>query len=261
MITGASGGLGRALADFFAARNWTVFATDSEMSEGMDDLPVSGVIPLKMDVTSDDSVQGVCRFLRDRNITLGLIINNAGIDRYFPLSEAPVEWFREVFEVNVFGAYRVNQVFLPILQKPGGRIVHIGSESLNLTVPFLTYPLSKRLLEGYAKVLRQELKYSGVDVVVIRPGAIETPLLKIVRELSATPVNWKLAPQFTKFAEGAASEIGKTISPDRAAEFIHKISVIRHPSSVYRINNRLQLRIAALLPFSWIEKIIRKRLS
>ncbi len=156
LITGASGGLGMAMASHFARQGWLVIATDA--SEPRDEVRrnTAGIFVVRMDVTSDESVGKVFRLVEKMGVTLSLIINNAGIDRYFPLSEAPVERFREVFEVNVFGAYRVNQAFRPLLKSPGGRIVHIGSESLNLTVPFLTYPLSKKLLEGYAKVLRQE---------------------------------------------------------------------------------------------------------
>jgi NAD(P)-dependent dehydrogenase (short-subunit alcohol dehydrogenase family) len=261
LITGASGGLGMAMARHFAGQGWLVFATDG--CEPRDEVRrnTAGIIVVRMDVTSDESVRKVFRLVEKMGVTLSLIINNAGIDRYFPLSEAPVERFREVFEVNVFGAYRVNQVFLPLLKRPGGRIVHIGSESLHLTVPFLTYPLSKKLLEGYAKVLRQELAFSGIDVVVIRPGAINTRLLQQVKDLGKDEGNWKLMPQFRRFAQGASREIGKTFSPERVAWFVYQKSIEPNPSAVYRINNQMQLRIAALLPFSWIEKIVRKRLS
>jgi NAD(P)-dependent dehydrogenase (short-subunit alcohol dehydrogenase family) len=260
LITGAAGGLGNALVHLFSQEGWRVIACDTNITadeSGENDQ----IIPIRMDVTSDESVLTVFNRLKSAGITLDLIINNAGIDRYFPLSEAPVKRFREVFEVNVFGAYRVNQVLLPLMKKPGGRIVHVGSESLNLTVPFLTYPLSKKLLEGYAKVLRQELHFQGIDVVVIRPGAIETPLLKQVRELDPAKEAWNLADQFGMFAAGAAKEIGKTISPRAAATFIYRKSIISHPSAVYRINNSLQLRVASILPFCWLEKIVRKRLS
>jgi NAD(P)-dependent dehydrogenase (short-subunit alcohol dehydrogenase family) len=261
LITGASGGLGKAMSILYAAKGWHVYACDVAKPFPVEFQGADGISFFEMDVTSDRSVKAVFEKLQSDKVVLDVIINNAGIDRYFPLSEAPVECFREVFEVNVFGVYRVNQVFLPLLKSPGGRIVHIGSESLNLTVPFLSYPLSKKLLEGYAKVLRQELKFSGVDVVVIRPGAIETPLLNQVKTLSSVRENWKLAPQFRKFAEGAVKEIGKVIRPEEVAEFVYKKSIIPDPSAVYRINNSLQLRIAALLPFRLLEKIVGKRLS
>lgn len=261
LITGSSGGLGRALAEKFLKEGWTVIATDlDELSMADLDLRQKAWV-IRMDVASDASVREVFNRLSGANLKIDLIINNAGIDRYFPLSESPVENFKKVFDVNLFGAYRVNQIFLPLVKKPGGRIIHIGSESLNLTVPFMTYPITKKALENYAKALRLELGFHGIDVVVIRPGAIRTPLLEQVSKIKDLSMDWNLSAQFTKFADGAAKEIGKTITPQKAAEFIYRISVVRHPASVYKINNSLQLRIAALLPFSILEKIIRSRLK
>jgi NAD(P)-dependent dehydrogenase (short-subunit alcohol dehydrogenase family) len=260
LITGAAHGLGLALAYKYLTSGWHVIAAD------IDDLSMAWMLEhklamvVKMDVTSDVSVNSAFSLIRDENIVIDLIINNAGIDRYFPLSEAPVDQFRQVFEVNVFGGYRVNQTFLPILRQPGGRIIHISSESLNIAGPFMPYPLSKKLVEGYAKALRTELRFSGIDVVIIRPGAIRTRLLESVSNLNPDEGKWRLEKQFRKFAATASKEIGKIISPEEAASFIYKVSHIPRPASVYKINNMLQLRIAALLPFRWIEKIIYGKL-
>ncbi|MEI7490265.1 MAG: SDR family NAD(P)-dependent oxidoreductase [Bacteroidota bacterium] len=275
LITGAGRGLGKALALRFLSRDWKVIATDLETPEYGDfqSSPLfkgqpgrkSLLQPLKMDVSSDESVASAFVVLKAEDCKLDLIINNAGIDSYFMLSQTPLDKFRRIFEVNVFGGYRVNQVFLPLVSKPGGRIIHIGSESLNLTMPFMAYPLSKKLVEGYAKVLRQELKFHGIDVVVIRPGAIDTELLKTVSGLAgseeAGSESDPLKAAFYAFAAQASGEIGKVISPGQAAEFIYRVSCITRPRAVYRINNMLQLRIAALLPFSLVERIVHKRLS
>jgi NAD(P)-dependent dehydrogenase (short-subunit alcohol dehydrogenase family) len=260
LITGAAHGLGRALTILFLEKGFRVVATDLD-ANSLAGLPVSDrCLPLLMDVTSDGSVKEAFAKVKEQHASIDLIISNAGIDRYFPLSEAPVERFRELFEVNLFGGYRVNQVFLPLLKSPGGRIVHISSESLNLTLPFMTYPLTKKAVEGYAKALRQELSFSGIDVVIVRPGAIRTRLIETVRGLKAEIGKWKLEKQFSRFAEGAAKEIGKTLSPEQVAEFVFKVSEKKNPPAVYRINNMLQLRIAAMLPFRITERIVRKRL-
>ena len=261
LITGAGKGLGRALATEFLSRNWRVIATD------VDDLSMAGFLEnnnaliIKMDVTSDLSVMNAFTLIEKEEIKIDLVINNAGIDRYFPLSEAPVDRFKEVFEVNVFGGYRVNQVFLPLMKQPGGRIIHISSESLHLTVPFMPYPMSKQLVESYAKALRMELKYFGIGVVVIRPGAIQTQLLNVVSTLNPVSGIWKLEKPFKRFAAMASREIGTTISPEKAAAFIYKVSGIRYPSMVYTINNMLQLRLAALLPYGIWERMISMRLG
>jgi NAD(P)-dependent dehydrogenase (short-subunit alcohol dehydrogenase family) len=261
LITGAAHGLGSALVKEFLHAGWYIIATD------MDDLSMAWMLAheqimvIGMDITSDSSVRDAFTRIKAQDIAIDLIINNAGTDRYFPLSEAPVDEFKQVFEVNVFGGYRVNQTFLPLIRKPGGRIVHISSESLHLTVPFMPYPLTKKLVEGYAKVLRTELAFMGIDVVIVRPGAIRTRLLSTVSNLHPAEGTWKLEKPFLKFAATASNEIGKTISPEQAAGFILGVSVKPKPRAVYRINNMLQLRIAALVPFRWFEKIVYRKLS
>lgn len=270
LITGAARGLGRALTEKFVSEGWQVIATDKDFAPLSDFIDNKNVLALKMDVTSDDEAGSVFSRVKKENLQIDLVINNAGIDSYFPFSEAPVGKFREVFETNVFGAYRVNQVFLPLLKKPGGRIIHIGSESLKLTVPFMPYPISKNALERYAKVLRQELKFHGIDVVVIRPGAIRTGLLENVMKLklavgsqqsAVTGEPWLLQKQFEKFAGMAPENIGKVLGPEVAASFVYQVSQNANPRAVYKINNNFMLKIMALLPFSLIEKLVKKQLT
>jgi len=272
LITGAAGGLGSALVKTFLSKGLNVIATDLIMPEYIPDLDSQAASAARdrfhcygMDVTDDESVHEVRSLLEKEKIIPGIIINNAGTDSYFLFSETPVSEFRRIFEVNCFGAYRVNQVFIPLLRKPGGRIIHIGSESLNLTLPFMPYPLTKKLLEGYAKALRQELKFIGIDVTVIRPGAIDTELLKTVSRLSEKQESCQddnpVKKAFRSFTSQASGEVGKVISPLKAAEFIFRVSQTPNPRAVYRINNMLQLRIAAMLPFSLLEIAVHKRLS
>lgn len=260
LITGAAHGLGRAMTTLFLSEGWRVIATDVD-DQAITDLKKNPkILAVQMDVTSEESVRSAFEKVKTEKINIDIIINNAGIDRYFPLSEAPVEKFIEVFEINLFGSYRVNQNFLPILKKPGGKIIHIGSESLNLTIPFMPYPISKNALERYAKVLRQELKFHGINVVVVRPGAIRTRLLENVLTLKSEVDSRLFAVQMRKFAEDAPKNIGKVLEPEEVAEFIYKVTRKSKPRAVYKINNSVQLKIASLLPYSLIEKLIEKKL-
>ena len=144
---------------------------------------------------------------------------------------------------------------------PGGRIIHIGSETAHLTVPFMPYPLTKNLLERYSKVLRQELRYQGVDVVMIKPGAVNTQLLKNVYDIRYPVSNPVLDKVFRKFASVAHKEIGKTLEPDELARFIYRISIKNRSKTVYWINNSLKLRLIGLLPFGLLEKMVYWRLK
>jgi NAD(P)-dependent dehydrogenase (short-subunit alcohol dehydrogenase family) len=261
LITGAANGLGRALVVQFHRVGWQVIATDMD-PVALDTLPSNpSILTQVMDVTSDESVTRVSEWMSQEAITLDLIINNAGIDRYFPFSEAPVARMKEVFEVNLFGSYRVNQTFLPFLRKPGGRILHIGSESLNLTIPFMAYPISKNALERYAKVLRIELQTSGIDVIVVRPGAIQTSLLAKLSTITPVARDAKLSARFSKFASTAPKNVGRVLTPDQVARFIYNVSLVNKPQAVYKINNSFQLKVAALMPFWLTERIVRRMLE
>jgi NAD(P)-dependent dehydrogenase (short-subunit alcohol dehydrogenase family) len=238
-----------------------VIATDVDATALESLAQADHIIPREMDVTSNESVEKIFREVKQEFGGLDLIINNAGVDRYFPLSEAPLEAFKEIFEINLFGAYRVNQIFLPLLKSPGGRIIHIGSESYHLTLPFMPYPLTKRAVESYARALRIELKFRGIDVVVVRPGPIRTNFIKNLSDIRHPVSDPALKAAFDKFTASVPGEVGRLISPEKAASFIYRVSRIAHPRSVYRINNSFQLRFASILPFRILEKIIYRRLT
>jgi short-subunit dehydrogenase len=111
------------------------------------------------------------------------LVNNAGIATSGPLMLQPMDDFKFQFEVNVFGQLAVTQAFLPLLgarENPGhapGRILMISSVGGKLSGPFLgAYSASKHALEGFSNSLRMELLLYGIDVIIIGPGAIRTPI-------------------------------------------------------------------------------------
>jgi NAD(P)-dependent dehydrogenase (short-subunit alcohol dehydrogenase family) len=260
LITGAKGGLGMALTRKFLDQGWNVIATDLPEKINVT-TPGSNLWETAMDVTSDESVRFLAGQVRKENLVLDMIINNAGIDRSFTLCEAPVEMFREVMEVNVFGSYRVNREFLPMLKKPGGRIIEISSESEKISVPFMPYPISKKFLEAYSRALRQEVKFMGIGVIIIRPGAINTPLLENVKNMRNPIPSSLLQAPFEKFASKAFKKIRKPIEPAVAAGFIFKAVTGKKIRNLYRINNDLQLSLVSLLPTRLFEWMVHRRLQ
>jgi NAD(P)-dependent dehydrogenase (short-subunit alcohol dehydrogenase family) len=166
-----------------------------------------------------------------------------------------------MFEVNVFGSCRVNQVFLPCLKRPGGRIIHVSSESVKINVPFMTYPVTKQALESYCRTLRQELQFIGIDVTVIRPGAINTPFLENVRRMKNPVTDSLLSGPFDKFSRQAPAAIGKIAEPAAVARFIYKIGQRKKTRWIYSINNDPKLSIAGFLPFSFLERMLYGKLK
>jgi NAD(P)-dependent dehydrogenase (short-subunit alcohol dehydrogenase family) len=258
LLTGAFGGLGLTITDEFSANGWNVIATDLE-NKIPEKQPADELIRVvAMDVRSDESVTAASRLLA--NEKLDLIINNAGIDGYMPLCEAPVDQFKEVFEVNVFGSYRVNRAFLPNL-KTGARIIHVSSESVKINAPFMVYPISKQALEGYCRTLRQELRFLGIDVTMVRPGAIDTPFVENVANIRNPVAGSRLSEPFDRFAGQAYRQIGKKAEPAVVASFIYRIALRKRTRLVYPINNDPRLSVAGMLPFSVLERMFYKRLK
>lgn len=261
LITGAGKGLGRAILECFISNGWQVIATDYNTDLLRDLEGRERVITMPLDVTSDASVEEAARVTRAMIGEIDLIINNAGIDKYFPLSEAPVEYIKSIFEINFFGVIRVNVAFLPELKKPGGRIIMIGSESLNLTMPFLSYPITKKAVESYARILRQELHFAGVDVTVVRPGAIRTDIIANLSHISNPVENSMLSGVFENFRRSVLSEIPKSVEASAVAAVVYKAATVPHPKAVYKINNSTRLKVAALVPFGIMERVVRAKLK
>jgi NAD(P)-dependent dehydrogenase (short-subunit alcohol dehydrogenase family) len=178
VVTGASSGIGAAIAHELAARGFTVFGT-IRRPEDAAALVAAGVTPIPMDVTGASGIAAargaVERALGGRPL-IGLV-NNAGVPAAGPLELVPLEELRRVLEVNLVGVVAVIQAFLPLVKAARGRIVNISSLAGRAALPFLgPYAASKFGLEAVSDSLRRELAPFGVDVIVIEPGNIQSKI-------------------------------------------------------------------------------------
>lgn len=181
VITGASSGIGEACAHYLEARGWRVVAgvRRSEDAERLREASGGRLLPVKLDVTSDDDRRELGERLAGLSGEGGVqgLVNNAGIVVGGPLECIPVEEIRRQFEVNVFGLLGVTQTLLPLLRLGGGRIVNIGSVAGCITAPFLgPYSASKFALEALTDALRVELAPERIGVSLIEPGPAATPM-------------------------------------------------------------------------------------
>lgn len=187
VITGASTGIGRAAAEDLVARGYHVFGSVRRETDGATLKAAIGdsFTPLLFDVTEGAAIQKAATQVEQQLNGKGLagLINNAGIAIPGPLMHLPLEDFRRQLEINVTGTLAVTQAFLPLLgakknpTHPPGRIINISSVSGKIVYPFLVpYAVSKHALEALSDGLRRELLIYGVDVIVIEPGSIKTPI-------------------------------------------------------------------------------------
>jgi NAD(P)-dependent dehydrogenase (short-subunit alcohol dehydrogenase family) len=176
LVTGASSGIGLATAKALVAGGWCVFAAARKPARpsGVD---ADNFIPLAMDVTKADSIAKARREIESMLGDAGLdaLVNNAGVGDTWPLEFVPLEKFRGVFEVNVFGVLAVTQAMLPLLRKAGGRIVNIGSVGGMISLPFGgSLTASKHAIEALTDSLRMELWSSGIHVTLLQPASINS---------------------------------------------------------------------------------------
>lgn len=184
LITGASSGIGEALARRFAARGWRVWASMRTPAKGQalrDDAAARGwaLRTPSLDVTDDRSVEAaVAELLATTGGRLDAVVNNAGYFSVGALEDVRPDELRAQLETNVIGAHRVTRAVLPAMRaRRRGRVAFLGSLSGLVALPMMApYHASKWALEALAESLRYELVPFGIRVVLIEPGPYRTRL-------------------------------------------------------------------------------------
>ena len=246
MVTGASGGMGAAICTRLLQSGYEVWGLDRREGSGSD-----GLRFLPCDVTQPDSVAAAFEAISAETDHLDAIIHTAGIYDLGSLLEMNEERFRRIFEVNLFGVYRVNRAFAPMLSS-GGRIVIVSSELAPLEpLPFTgIYAVTKGALEKYAAALRMEVNLLGISVSVIRPGAVRTGLLgDSTRALDAFCAHTRLytcnAERFRRIVDSVEA---RNVSPEQIAERAERVLRARKPRLVYKVNRNPLLLLLNALP-------------
>ena len=270
VITGVSTGIGYASSKVLVGQGFRVFGsvrTEKDAARLKSNLGDS-FVPLVFDVTDEPSVRSeaarVGKMLGTG--TLDGLVNNAGIEVAGPLAFLATEEFRYQMEVNLLGAFIVTKAFLPLLgadperQGQPGRIVNISSTSARIAAPFGgAYAASKFALEGFSDSLRRELILFGVDVILIRPGAIVTPIWQksdtgLTEKFRETPY----ADALSKFERYAAKEGANGYPASAVGNIVLTALTARKPKPRYHIvPNRLpNWIIPQLMPTRLLDRLV-----
>ena len=274
VITGASTGIGWATAKLLLDRGFRVFGSVRRPADA-DRLKTefgANFIPLRFDVTDEAAVLSAAREVRAvlAGETLAGLVNNAGIAVAGPVLELSADEFRRQMEVNFIGPIIATQAFGPLLgsdpslKGPRGKIVMISSVAGKNGNPLTSaYSASKHAIEGLSESLRREMMLFGIDVIIIAPGAVKTPIWSKADEVDISA--YKNSPYFPAMERLRKfllhlGEIG--LPPERIAARIADVLTSATPRVRYEITpDPMQHLIRALLPKRVVDRIIAKRLG
>ncbi|HEY2537712.1 MAG TPA: SDR family oxidoreductase [Solirubrobacteraceae bacterium] len=295
LITGASTGIGRATSLRLAAAGWRVFAGVREQPSGerlLSEAQGGEVIPLILDVTDARQIERARVMIADNTAgggaesadagargapgaggpspgRLDALVNNAGIGVGGPLELLSPEDLRMQFEVNVFGQVAVTRALLPALRAARGRIVLLSSIGGLVSVPFNgPYAASKHAIEALGDALRGELHSSRIDVSLVEPGSVKTPIWGKARDTaSALEVPRELQQEYGRvpasFAKVLADTERRGVSPEQVAETIERALTARRPRARYLVGRdaRGMVLAHALLPTRVFDRVLRRVLG
>lgn len=263
LLTGASSGIGYDTAVALAQQGHKVYAAARRV-ERMEPLRQYGIVPLKMDVTDEASMQEGVKTLLDAEGRIDVLINNAGYGYFGAVENVPMDDARNQMEVNVFGLARLCQLVLPTMRaQHSGRIINTASVAGRSVFYYGGwYHVSKYAVESLSDAMRMELKPFGIDVVIIEPGAIKT--------------NWGIiaADHLIESSKGTAYEqtgtmmannlrnmyLSNTISdPAVVRKAIVRAVNARRPCTRYRIGRMANAIVFFhwLLPTRWWDAFLR----
>jgi NAD(P)-dependent dehydrogenase (short-subunit alcohol dehydrogenase family) len=208
LVTGASTGIGRKITEVLAEQGHFVYA-GARKQQDIDALnAIDNVQAVRLDVTIQEEIDAAVETVRAGGRGLWGLVNNAGVCCGGPMIEHSDEDVQWLFDVNVFGVYRVTQAFAPMIIESKGRITTIGSIAGILSGPFWgPYSMSKHAIEAYTDTLAMELYRFGVGVSVIEPGNYNSEL---ARSAAARRSELTEAQKASPYADWYASEVEET---------------------------------------------------
>lgn len=275
VVTGVSTGIGWGITKVLIQRGFRVFGSvrktqDAErLSKEFGEL----FVPLLFDVTDESAVQAAAQYVREQlnGETLFGLVNNAGIAAPGPLIHLPTEEFRYQLEVNLVSVLIVTKAFVPLLgadrslRGQPGRIINISSVSGTSAFPFVgAYAASKHGLEGFSETLRRELILYGIDVIIVGPGPIATPIWdKAEQADTSLYANTDYVDAAQRAKEFMIRSGKNGLPPEKVGEVVWQALTTRSPSTRYAVVGRgaLQRFVQQLLPKRLVDRIVAKALG
>ena len=257
LVTGVSSGIGRAVANAFAAKGFEVFGTSRKPS-GTE--PVPGVELVQLDVTDAASVTRAVSTVVQRAGRIDILVNNAGVGVIGAAEESSVAQAQQLFDTNFFGLVRLTREVLPQLRaQRSGRIINIGSVLGLFPAPYgALYSASKHAVEGYSESLDHETREFGVRVSVVEPAYTSTSFEANAADADSPIDSYATTREHVRRVLTEAVRTGD--DPTVVAQVVLKAATSRTPKLRYPAGpmaRRLSL-LRKFAPASLLDKGIRK---
>lgn len=256
LVTGASSGLGKAIAEYLALKGHTVYGTGR--SAPTKPVKKDGVYMIQMDVQDDISVNAAVDEIILREGELNALVNNAGIGIGGAVEDMSLADCQTQMDVNFFGMLRVTKACLPHLRQSRGKIVNISSIGGRLGLSYQAmYSASKFAIEGFTEALRKEVRPFGVRAALLEPGDFCTGFTASRKK--TTTEDSPYYPYFCKVMAQAEKDEQNGQPPITAAKKVYKILKKRRPKPRYIVANFIQgfaVFASRILPGKLFEKLM-----
>jgi len=254
LVTGASSGLGQAIARQLSRNGHRVFGTSRQPQ-----LDGSEVEMLKMDLSDNDSIRRVVEQIRLAAGGIDALVNNAGIGIAGPMEEVGQADLQRAFDINTIGTVRVWQAVLPLMREQGhGKILNISSIGARVGLPFRgVYCASKASVDLMTEALRMEVKPYGIQVCCIHAGDIRTNIN--ANRVQSYRKDGPYRERYERVYDSISQEVEEGVSPQFVAARVAKLLQRKQLKPYYAIGKplqRLSLFLKKLLPAQLFERLI-----
>ncbi len=270
IVTGANSGIGAACARHFVGRGVPVIGTyrnEAKMKELLATLGTERLVAVPMDVADERSrrqaAERIPQVLKERGWQLYAVVNNAGIAVPGPMKYLPMTQLKEQFEVNVFGLVDFTQRMLPLLRPAGHlrpRVLLMSSVAGLVAHPMLgAYSASKYAVEAIGDAWRIELKPFGIELILIEPGPIRTPIWKSFEKYIDQYRDTEYAPFLEKTDRVVQKMVREALPVERVAKVVYKACTQPKPKTRYLVaRGAWMYRLMRILPDRWKDSLFLK---
>ena len=266
IVTGASTGMGAATARELARRKFHVLA-GVRRDQDADAIRGPGVEPVILDITNAEHIRSLVHRVQNdpQGRAVRGLVNNAAVQANVPFEVFAIAEWRRMFEVNLLGHVAMTQALLPALIRSRGRVINISSVGGKVAMAtYGPYAATKFALEAASDSLRRELAPTGVQVVVIEPGAVRTEMLDRAIATADKSVSTMTPEQSQRYGPlvhavntQAVLSTKSGVSADAAARVVAKAVIARKPRTRYTIGREAAaIRLVRFLPDRTLDRIL-----